>query len=164
MWNKITESLTLIATIGIIIFALFGLDRCTPKKIDDSKTMKPQVEKIIEVRHDTFHVLDSNIKWRTKYIDTSRVEVVHETLNAIVKPIGNENVCIAENQLRQCVKCQDSLQMMLKKANIDSQVIDSLAKIGMKTPDTVKIQPRLIDRLKDFGSGVLVGAGIRSFF
>ena len=123
-----------------------------------------RIDSILVVRHDTIRVIDSVLKKRVVYVDTGRIEYIHDTLDSIIKPIGNENICIAENQLRQCVKCQDSLEAFKQKSIIDSVALDSVAKIAKTVPDTIKITPSVLDRVKDLGAGFLIGAGIRSFF
>ena len=127
-------------------------------------TIGKKVDTVLVVRHDTLRTIDSVLKDRIIYRDTGRIEYVHDALNEIVKPIGNENICIAENQLRQCVKCQDSLEAYKQIVAVDSATIDTLSKLAKTVPDTVKIVPSVLDRVKDIGVGVLIGAGIRSFF
>lgn len=122
------------------------------------------VETVLQVRHDTITKIEERLKKQIVYVDTGRIEYIHDTLDRIVPPIGNENICIAENQLRQCVKCQDSLVAYKDRAKVDSVALDSVAKIAKATPDTVIEKPSITGRLKDFGAGLLVGAGLRSFW
>ena len=146
-------------------FAFFGsimgaLDKCSP-------TVPPsnaKIDTVLQVRHDTIKVLKDSLRTKFVYIDTSRIDTVEKILDTEVPPIGDENICIAENQLRECVKCQDSLEYSKKVIAIDSQTIDSLAKIAKTVPDTIKIAPSVLDRAKDIGMGMLIGVGIRSFF
>lgn len=114
------------------------------------------------VRYDTINKIQTELKIKTIYIDTGRIEYVHDTLDRWIKPVGNENVCIAENQLRECVKCHDSLEYSKKVNLIDSVTIDSLSKLAKKI-DTIKVNDTWT-RIKDIGTGMLIGAGIRSFF
>lgn len=123
-----------------------------------------RVDSVLVVRHDTIRTIDTLLKKKIIYRDTGRIEYIHDDLDKITPPIGDENVCIAENQLRQCVKCQDSLESFKMKSSIDSQTIDTLTKLAKTAPDTIKITPSILDRVKDFGAGLLVGVGIRSFF
>ena len=121
-----------------------------------------RVDTVLQVRHDTITKIEERLKKQIVYVDTGRIEYIHDTLDRIIPPIGNENICIAENQLRQCVKCQDSLAAYKDRAKVDSVALDSVAKITKANPDTVK--PPITQRLKDFGAGVLVGIGFRSLF
>lgn len=148
----------------LVAFAIFGyivapLNKC-------SRAVGPEngkrVDTVLTIRHDTIRSIDSVLKKRVVYVDTGRIEYIHDTLDSIIKPIGNENICIAENQLRQCVKCQDSLSAFKQKDSIDSQTIDSLAKIA-KTPDTIKACS-FTEQAKSFGLGTLFGITLRSFF
>jgi len=132
-----------------------------------SRTVGPEngklVDSVLVIRHDTIRTIDSVLKKRVVYVDTGRIEYIHDTLDSIIKPIGNENICIAENQLRQCVKCQDSLSAFKQKASIDSQTIDTLSNIAKKIPDTIKACT-LGEQAKSFGLGTLFGIAIRSLF
>ena len=123
-----------------------------------------RVDSVLVIRHDTIRTIDTLLKKKIIYRDTGRIEYIHDDLDKSVPPIGDENVMIAENQLRQCMKCQDSLESFKLKSSIDSQTIDTLTKLAKTVPDTIKITPSILDRVKDFGAGLLVGAGIRSFF
>lgn len=161
-FNKIKDFLIWMATMAIIVFALCGLHQC------DLNTSKvPQngnkVDTVLVVRHDTINKIKLELKIKTIYIDTGRIEYIHADLDKVVPPIGNENVCIAENQLRQCMKCQDSLEAYKQIVAVDSQTIDTLSKLAKKV-DTIKIAPSILDRAKDFGAGFLVGAGIKLLF
>ena len=153
----------ILALVGLaLILATLGVSRCS--KTFQQPTIGPRIDSIIVVRHDTIRTIDTLLKKKIIYRDTGRIEYIHDDLDKITPPIGNENVCIAENQLRQCVKCQDSLESFKLKSSIDSQTIDTLTKLAKTVPDTIKITPSILDRVKDFGVGLLVGAGIRSFF
>lgn len=148
------------ASAGIVFMlcVIFALDRCTPAVGAGNKV---RVEKIVQVRVDTLRTIDTLLKKKVIYRDTGRIEYIHDDLNEAIPPIGDENISIAENQLRECMKCKDSLDAYKKIVAIDSSTIDTLAKIGKeKAPES----GGLIHDLKVFGSGVLVGAGIRSFF
>lgn len=144
--------------IGVVV--AFG--KCSPAV--PTPNAKARVDSVLVVRHDTIKIMKDSLRTKIVYIDTSRVDTVEKILDSEVPPIGDENVCIAENQLRQCVKCQDSLETYKKIVSVDSGTIDSLSKIAKSVPDTVKEKPPITQRLKDFGAGLLVGAGIRSFF
>jgi len=158
--SKIYEAVIWFSTMGIIFFAMAGLDSCN-KKVE---TTNSKVDTVLVHRTDTIKIMKDSLRTKIVYIDTSRVDTVEKILDAEVPPIGDENVCIAENQLRQCVKCQDSLETYKKIVAVDSGTIDSLSKIAKSVPDTIKEKPSITERLKDFGAGLLVGAGIRSFF
>lgn len=143
-----------------LILACLGVSRCS--KTFQQPTIGPRIDSIIVVRHDTINRIDTLLKKKIIYRDTGRIEYIHDDLDKITPPIGNENVCIAENQLRQCVKCQDSLEAYKKIVSVDSSTIDTLSKLAKAIPDTVK--PPITQRLKDVGIGFLLGTGVGSFF
>lgn len=161
--KSITEWLAWMATMAIIIFALSGLHQCD---LNGSKALQNgnKVETVLVHHTDTITKLDTILKTRIKYIDTSRIDTVHDILDSLI-PIdtanNDSNQVIAANQLREAVKWKDSLNTCLDMHKVDSATLDSVAKA---TPDTIKITPSVFDRVKDFGAGFLVGAGIRSFF
>ena len=147
----------------LVTFALFGtvvapLNRCSPAVPPPNA----KIDTVLQVRHDTIKVLKDSLRVKIIYRDTGRIEYIHDDLDNAIPPIGNENVMIAENQLRDCMKCRDSLEFTKKVIAVDSQTIDSLTKIAKKIPYTVK--PPITQRLKDIGVGVLVGIGFRSLF
>lgn len=153
----------ILALVGLaLILACLGVSRCS--KSFQQPTIGPRIDSIIVVRHDTINRIDTVLKKRVIYRDTGRIEYIHDDLDKVVPPIGNENVCIAENQLRQCMKCQDSLEAFKLKSSIDSQTIDTLSKLAKTVPDTIKIKPPITQRLKDAGIGFLLGVATRSFF
>lgn len=148
----------------LVAFAIFGcivapLNRCTP-------TVGPEngkrVDTVLQVRHDTIKVLKDSLRVKIVYRDTGRIEYIHDDLDKAVPPIGDENVMIAENQLRECMKCRDSLEFTKKVIAVDSQTIDSLAKIA-KAPQIEKTCT-FTEQVKSFGMGTLFGITIRSFF
>lgn len=151
--------------IGVVLAGLvwLGITSCNKPIVSTVKTDTAKVNKVIEWKHDTVKQIDIQLKKQIVYVDTGRIVYIHDTLDRIIPPIGDENVCIAENQLRQCVKCQDSLIAYKQKVNIDSITLDSVAKIAKKTPDTVMANSTWT-RIKDLGTGMLVGAGLRSLF
>lgn len=151
MVQSIKNWLIVILSIVIIIVSL---DTCN--NVDTVKTSP--ITKIIETRHDTVVKLDTLLKTKIKYIDTSKTTVVHETLNVMIPPVGPETTCIADNQLRECVKCKDSLATYKDIVKYDSIVLDSVSKIKPIKENDIWM------RMKDIGTGMLIGAGIRSFF
>lgn len=153
--------LGLFVAVAFALTVIGAIGQCS-KPVPSSNGKR--VDTVLQVRHDTITKIEERLKKQIVYVDTGRIEYVHDTLDRIVPPIGDENVCIAENQLRQCVKCQDSLSAYKDRAKVDSIALDSVAKIAKATPDTIKITPSVFDRVKDFGAGLLVGAGIKLLF
>ena len=162
--NKVTEWLAWIATMAIIIFALSGLHQC-----DLNGSKAPQngnkVDTVLVHHTDTITKLDTILKTRIKYIDTSRIDTVHDILDSLI-PIdtadNDGNQVIASNQLREAVKWKDSLNTCIEFRKVDSIALDTMSKIARAKPDTIK--PPITQRLKDFGVGMLVGIGVRSLF
>lgn len=156
-------ALALLVTL-VFISAVFGLAKCDKADTDASRA---KADTILVTRHDTLVKLDTVLKTRIKYIDTSRIDTVHDILDHYI-PIdasdNDGNQVIASNQLRAAVKWKDSLNTCLEMRKVDSSALDTLGKLAKQVPDTIKITPSVWDRVKLFGSGVLVGAGIRSFF
>ena len=155
---------------ALVAFAIFGgivapLNRCSPAV--EAPMTKQRVDTVLVARHDTLVKLDTVLKTRIKYIDTSRIDTVHNILDHYI-PIDTSdndgNQVISANQLREAVKWKDSLITCLEMRKVDSGALDSVSKIAKNAPDTIKIAPSVFDRAKDIGIGVLVGAGIRSFF
>lgn len=146
----------ILALLGIL--GAFALHKPTVGPLVTSQ----KVDSVLVVRHDTIKVLRDSLRTKIVYIDTGRVDTVEKILDAEVPPIGDENICIAENQLRQCAKCIDSLEYTKKVIAIDSQVIDSLSKLAK----THKIEKActLGEQAKAFGLGTLFGATLRSLF
>ena len=153
--------LGLFVTVAFALTVIGAFGQCN-KPVPTSTGQR--VDTVLKVRHDTITKIEERLKKQVIYVDTGRIEYIHDTLDRIVPPIGNENICIAENQLRQCVKCQDSLAAYKDRANADSIVLDSVAKIAKAVPDTIEKAPSILDRAKDFGVGMLVGIGLRSLF
>ena len=153
----------LVTLLGVAIFAscVFALTECN-KAYQQSRNGKAEakVESVLVIRYDTLRTIDTLLKKKIIYRDTGRIEYIHDDLDKITPPIGDENVCIAENQLRQCVKCQDSLEAFKLKSSIDSQTIDTLTKIAKNK----EASPTLIDDAKKVGVGVLIGIAIKSLF
>lgn len=130
-------------------------------------TQNGKIDTVLVERRDTIVKLDTLRKTRIKYIDTSRIDTVHDMLDSII-PIdtadNDGNQMIAANQLREALRWKDSLNTCLDMRKVDSIALDTMSKIARSVPDTIKITPSVFDRVKDFGAGLLVGAGIRSFF
>jgi hypothetical protein len=160
MINQLTKTiLGAFAGIVFMLCVIFALDRCTPAVGTGNGA---RVESVLVVRHDTIKVLKDSLRTKIVYIDTSRIDTVEKILDAEVPPIGDENICISENQLRECVKCKDSLDVYKNIVAIDSQTIDTLSNIA-KTPQIEKTCT-LGEQVKSFGMGTLFGITIRSFF
>lgn len=165
-FNKIKDFLIWMATMAIIVFALCGLHQCD---LNGSKVPKNgnKVETVLVHHTDTITKLDTILKTRIKYIDTSRIDTVHDILDSLI-PIdtanNDSNQVIAANQLREAVKWKDSLNTCIDMREADSIALDSVAKIAKTVPDTIKITPSVFDRVKDFCAGLLVGAGIKLLF
>lgn len=145
----------------MLLFGALSINRCT-KQAQDSSIAK--IDTILVIRHDTLVRLDSVLKVKVKYIDTSRIDTVHEILDHYI-PIDTSdndgNQVIAANQLREAIKWKDSLNTCLEMRNVDSVALDSISSIAKEKPQQ---NWSLIDRAMDFGTGILVGAGIRSLF
>lgn len=148
----------------LVTFAIFGsvvgaLDRCSPAV----PTPNAKIDTVLQVRYDTLVKLDTLLKVKVKYIDTSRIDTVHEILDHYI-PIDTSdndgNQVIAANQLREAVKWKDSLNTCIEMRKVDSVALDSISSIAKEKPQN---NWSLIDRAKDFGAGLLVGAGIRRF-
>lgn len=150
----------------LVAFAIIGcivapLNRCSP-------TVPPpnaKIDTVLQVRHDTIVKLETLLKVRVKYIDTSRIDTVHDILDHYI-PIDTSdndgNQVIAANQLREAVKWKDSLNTCIEMRKVDSVTLDSVAKIAIKPPDTIK--PPITQRLKDVGVGFLIGVGFKGLF
>lgn len=165
-FNKIKDFLIWIATMAIIIFALSRLHQCD---LNGSKALQNgnKVETVLVHHTDTITKLDTILKTRIKYIDTSRIDTVHDILDSLI-PIdtadNDGNQVIAANQLREAVRWKDSLNTCLDMRKVDSIALDTLSKIAKATPDTIKITPSILDRTKDMGIGFLLVAGLRSLW
>ena len=127
----------------------------------------PRIDSIIVERVDTLIRLDTIRKTRIKYIDTSRIDTVHDMLDSLV-PIdtadNDGNQMIAANQLREALRWKDSLNTCIEFRKVDSIALDTMSKIARTVPDTIKIKPPITQRLKDAGIGFLLGVATRSFF
>lgn len=143
-----------------LILACLGVSRCS--KSFQQPTIGPRIDSIIVVRHDTINRIDTVLKKKVIYRDTGRIEYIHDDLDKAIPPIGNENVMIAENQLRECMKCRDSLEAYKQIVAVDSQTIDTLSKLAKKV-DTVKACT-ITEQAKSFGLGALFGIAIKSLF
>ena len=147
---------------GLMLSVVGALGRCFPAV--PPSNAKARVDSVFVVRHDTLIKLDTLLKVKVKYIDTSRIDTVHDILDHYI-PIdtadNDGNQVISANQLREAVKSIDSLHTCIDMRKVDSSAIDSLEKIA-KTP--IEKAPSILDRAKDYGAGVLTGIAIRSFF
>lgn len=121
-----------------------------------------RVDTVLTIRHDTIKVLKDSLRTKIVYVDTGRIDTIEKILDAEVPPIGDENICISENQLRECVKCRDSLEYTKKVIAIDSQTIDTLSKLAKKV-DTIKACS-IAEQAKSFWIGTLFGIALRSLF
>lgn len=143
----------------IAISVVVSLKGCN--EVPDPNPAK--IEKVLEIRRDTINHIDSVQKIRIKYIDTSKIIVVHDTLDSIIAPSDSDAYqVIADNQLREAIKWKDSLNTCIEFRKVDSIALDTMSKIARAKPDTVK--PPITQRLKDAGIGFLLGVGFRSFF
>ena len=156
--------LGLFVAIAFALSVIGALGQCS-KPVPPSNGKR--VDTVLVHHRDTIVTLDTILKTRIKYIDTSRIDTVHDILDRII-PIdtadNDGNQVIASNQLREAVKWKDSLNTCLDMHKVDSIALNSVAKIAKTVPDTIKIAPSVLDRAKDFGAGLLVGAGLRSLF
>lgn len=156
--------------LGLVVACLFALSvvgalgQCS-KPVGSPVTR--EVDTVLIHRTDTLRKLDTVLKTRIKYIETVRIDTVHDILDSLI-PIDSSdsdgNQVIAANQLREAIKWHDSLSTCKEMRKVDSVALDSVAKIAKTVPDTIKITPSILDRAKDIGIGILLGAGIRSFF
>lgn len=155
----------LVTLLGVAIFAscVFVLAECN-KAYQQSRNGKAEakVESVLVIRHDTLRTIDTLLKKKIIYRDTGRIEYIHDDLNDAIPPIGDENVSIAENQLRECMKCKDSLDAYKQIVAVDSSTIDTLSKLA-KRVDTIKACT-FTEQAKSFGLGTLFGVAIRSLF
>lgn len=125
-------------------------------------TQNGKIDTVLIEHRDTLVKLDTLRKTRIKYIDTSKIVVVHDMLDSLV-PIdtadNDGNQMIASNQLREALRWKDSLNTCIEMRKVDSVTIDTLAKIGKE-----KAQSSILDQAKSFGLGTLFGITIRSLF
>lgn len=153
--------------LGLAVACLFALSvvgafgQCS-KPVGSPVTK--QIDTVLVHRTDTLHKLDTVLKTRIKYIETVRIDTVHDILDSLI-PIdtadNDGNQLIAANQLREAIKWHDSLSTCKEMRKVDSVAIDTLGKLARKV-DTVK--PPITQRLKDVGIGALIGIGFRSLF
>lgn len=159
--QKLKDAGFWLAMLVAFTLAIVGaLGRCSPAV--EPLVTKQKVDSVLVIRHDTIKVINDSLRTKIVFVDTGRIDTVERILDVKVPPIGDENICIAENQLRQCVKCQDSLEAYKKIVAIDSVAIDSLSKLA-KTPDTIKACS-MKEQAKSFGLGTLFGITLRSLF
>ena len=121
-----------------------------------------QVDTLIQVRHDTFQKLDTVLAYKIKRIETVRIDTVEAEFDSAYADTTHDTVYISSNQLREATKCIDSLASMKQKIAIDDMTIAKIDTVIHR--DIIEKAPSILDRAKDFGAGVLVGAGIRSLF
>lgn len=146
-----------------IAFALSigALGQCS-KPVHQSSA---KIDTIILEHRDTIVKLDTILKTRIKYIDTSRIDTVHDILDRII-PIdtadNDGNQVIAANQLREAVKWKDSLNTCLDMRKVDSVALDTMSKLAKKV-DTIKACT-ITEQAKSFGLGALIGIGLGSLF
>lgn len=158
MLNELRQWLIL-ALVGLaLILATLGVSRCS--KTFQQPTIGPRIDSIIVERTDTLLKLDTILKKKVIYRDTGRIEYIHDDLDKSVPPIGNENIMIAENQLRECMKCKDSLEAYKQIVAVDSGTIDTLSKLAKNK----EAPPTLIDDAKKVGLGILIGITLKSLF
>lgn len=156
----------LITLVGLALFAgaVVGLAECDRSRQQATVTVTGQIDTVILEHHDTLVKLDTLRKTRIIYIDTSKIIVLHDTLDKLIPidTVDNDgNQVIAANQLRTALKWKDSLNTCIDMRKVDSGAIDSLVKIGKeKAPES----GGLIHDLKVFGSGFLIGAGVKLLF
>ena len=124
-----------------------------------------RVDTVLQVRHDTIVALDTILKTRIKYIDTSRIDTVHDILDSLIHidtADNDGNQVIAANQLRVAVKWKDSLNTCIDMRKVDSVALDTLGKLTKKV-DTIKACS-ITEQAKSFGLGALFGIAIKSLF
>lgn len=128
-------------------------------------TSSAKIDTIIIEHMDTIVKLDTLRKTRIKYIDTSKIVVVHDMLDSII-PIdtadNDGNQMIAANQLREALRWKDSLNTCIEFRKVDSIALDTMSKLA-KRVDTIKACT-ITEQAKSFGLGALFGIAIRSFF
>ena len=121
-----------------------------------------QVDTLIQVRHDTFQKLDTVLSYKIKRIETVRIDTVEAEFDSAYADTTHDTVYISSNQLRESVKCIDSLANLKQKIAIDDMTIAKIDTVIHR--DTIEKAPSILDRAKDFGAGLLVGAGIKLLF
>ena len=154
--------LGLFVAVAFALTVIGALGRC-------SKPVHPpngqQVDTVLVHHRDTIVTLDTILKTRIKYIDTSRIDTVHDILDSLI-PIdtadNDGNQVIAANQLREAVKWKDSLNTCLDMRKVDSIALDSVSKLA-KNVDTIKACT-FTEQAKSFGLGALFGIAIKSLF
>lgn len=166
MMDKIKNWIMGLLGAAILFIGVAGLAQCDKKT---EHTVSNKVDTVLVHRTDTLHKIDSVLKTKTKWIDTSKIIVIHDTFNVILPPesteIANDDTQIITNgQMRESLKWHDSLQSCKESRKVDSVALDSVSKLVKMVPDTIEKAPSAWDRAKDFGVGVLVGAGIRSLW
>lgn len=121
-----------------------------------------QVDTLIQIRHDTFQKLDTVLSYKIKRIETVRIDTVEAEFDSAYADTTHDTVYISSNQLRESVKCIDSLANLKQKIAIDDMTIAKIDTVVHR--DTIKEKPPITQRLKDAGLGALFGIAIRSFF
>ena len=153
--------LGLFVAIAFALTVIGALGQCS-KPVPHSNG---KIDTIILEHRDTIVKLDTIRKTRIKYIDTSRIDTVHDILDSLI-PINTADIdgnqVIAANQLREAVKWKDSLNTCLDMRKVDSIALDTLGKLAKKV-DTIKACS-ITEQAKSFGLGALFGIAIRSFF
>lgn len=160
MLNKIKN--WLLGAIVAIAFALTVVGALSHCKDPVHPSNGKRVDSVLVIHRDTIRTIDTLLKKKIIYRDTGRIEYIHDDLDKEIPPIGDENVCIAENQLRECMKCKDSLEAYKQIVAVDSQTIDTLSKLA-KRVDTIKACT-ITEQAKSFGLGALFGIAIKSLF
>ena len=162
MIDSIKKWLTgLFVAIAFALSVIGAFGQCSkPVPISNDK-----IDTIILEHRDTIVKLDTIRKTRIKYIDTSRIDTVHDMLDSLI-PINTAdsdgNQVIAANQLREAVKWKDSLNTCLDMRKVDSIALDTLGKLAKKV-DTIKACS-ITEQAKSFGLGALFGIAIKSLF
>lgn len=151
--------------IGLVVAVLFALSvvgalgSCN-KPVPPSSA---KIDTIILERHDTLVKLDTILQEKIKYIKSAPDTFIIKEFERVYvsDPDDTTKVQTTVSAERKALIVKDSLTWCMSCRSVDSVAIDSLTKIGKeKAPES----GGLIHDLKVFGSGVLVGAGIRSFF
>ena len=160
MIEKIRDWLLgLFVAVAFLLTVIGALGQCS-KPVGSPVTK--QVDTLIQVRHDTFQKLDTVLSYKIKRIETVRIDTVEAEFDSAYADTTHDTVYISSNQLRESVKCIDSLANLKQKIAIDDMTIAEIDTVIHR--DTIKEKPSITGRLKDFGAGVLVGIGFGSLF
>lgn len=151
--------LGLFVAVAFALSVIGALGQCS-KPVGSPVTK--QVDTLIQIRHDTFQKLDTVLSYKIKRIETVRIDTVEAEFDSAYADTTHDTVYISSNQLRESVKCIDSLANLKQKIAIDDMTIAKIDTVVHR--DTIKEKPSITGRLKDFGVGVLVGAGLRSLW